>query len=306
MQIVKSSTNSVKTFTRLLSALSLSTLLLGQAVVAAPFSYEYADTVSFSDVFSVNNGDPVKVIVILDNGGTTRNSQTWTSADLKAVVFNFNNGTAVKTFCAPFDGGLVSSGGNFMSDGTGALTSVMTNWADNSVDTDFTTDMVMPEYGWYLKGVNNVYDESNGSFSVNFTDVGNMLTASNWATSTLTPSCPPPNAPTGLSATVASATQINLAWTDASSNETGFKIFRNGTELTPSPKVGADVATFSDTGLTCNTSYTYTVKATNVGGDSSNITANATTQACSAPVNAPIDLNFSKNPQTFAIEINIK
>jgi len=37
----------------------------------------------------------------------------------------------------------------------------------------------------------------------------------------------PPTAPTGLGATAASATQIDLAWTDISSNETGFIVERS-------------------------------------------------------------------------------
>jgi len=50
----------------------------------------------------------------------------------------------------------------------------------------------------------------------------------------------PPTAPSGLTATAVSQTQIDLLWTDNSSNETGFKIFRDTVELTPSPKVGAN------------------------------------------------------------------
>ncbi len=91
---------------------------------------------------------------------------------------------------------------------------------------------------------------------------------------------PLPNAPTGLNANAASQTQINLNWTDNSGDETGFKIFRNGVELLPSPKVGPNVTAFSDTGLTCGTTYSYQVKATNAGGDSSASAASGTTQAC--------------------------
>jgi len=99
-----------------------------------------------------------------------------------------------------------------------------------------------------------------------------------------TPACASgsPTAPGGLTATAISQTQINLLWTDNSSNETGFRIFRNGVELTPSPKVGANVTTFSDTGLTCGTTYTYEVKATNASGDSAGVTATATTPACAS------------------------
>ncbi len=117
---------------------------------------------------------------------------------------------------------------------------------------------------------------------------------------------PPPTAPTGLSATAASPTQIDLSWTDASSDETGFKIFRNGTELTPSPKVGAGTTTFSDTGLTCNTAYTFTVKATNADGDSTaaaTMPTTTTTSACTnGAVSAPI-FSTKEKPAVFSEEV---
>jgi len=93
-----------------------------------------------------------------------------------------------------------------------------------------------------------------------------------------------PAIPSNLNTTIVSQTEMTLNWTDNSDNETGFKIFRNGTELTPSPKVVANVTSFNDTGLTCATAYTYEVKATNANGDSAAISANATTQACPLPV----------------------
>ncbi len=109
----------------------------------------------------------------------------------------------------------------------------------------------------------------------------------------------PPTAPTGLTATAASATQINLSWTDNSSDETGFKIESPaGTALTTT---AANATSYNATGLTCNTSYTFVVKATNANGDSSSITANATTSACSTAVSAPI-FNFNKPAEIFASE----
>lgn len=117
---------------------------------------------------------------------------------------------------------------------------------------------------------------------------------------------PPPTAPSGLSASVASATQINLTWTDASSDETGFKIFNGATLLTTT---AAGTTSYSATGLTCNTAYTFTVKATNANGDSTAAVtspATTTTSACSTPVNAPVDLRFSKQVETFATEIELK
>jgi hypothetical protein len=87
----------------------------------------------------------------------------------------------------------------------------------------------------------------------------------------------PPNAPTDLTATAVSQTQIDLSWIDNSDDETGFKITRGGTLI---ETTAANVKTYSDTGLTCNTTYTYQVTAYNDNGDSTTIEATATTHAC--------------------------
>ncbi len=80
-----------------------------------------------------------------------------------------------------------------------------------------------------------------------------------------------PAAPSGLTATAASTTQINLTWTDNSSDETGFKIERKtgtGGTYAQIATVGASVTTYSNTGLAIGTNYFYRVRATNAGGDS--------------------------------------
>ena len=43
----------------------------------------------------------------------------------------------------------------------------------------------------------------------------------------------PPTAPTGLTATGVSTTQINLSWTASTDNVgvTGYRVFRNGTQV---------------------------------------------------------------------------
>ena len=98
---------------------------------------------------------------------------------------------------------------------------------------------------------------------------------------------PAPAAPSSLTATASSTSQINLTWTDNSGDETGFKIERCSgagcSAFTPIATVGANVASYSNTGLTAGTSYSYRVRAYNDGGDSGySNTASATTQ--SAPV----------------------
>jgi hypothetical protein len=80
-----------------------------------------------------------------------------------------------------------------------------------------------------------------------------------------------PGAPSGLAATVASSTQINLTWTDNSSNETGFKIQRSATTGGPWTDVtttAADAISYIDTGRTPGTPYYYQVIATDGVNDS--------------------------------------
>jgi predicted CXXCH cytochrome family protein len=107
--------------------------------------------------------------------------------------------------------------------------------------------------------------------------------ASNSASVSTTPAPTLPAAPSGLTATAASSTQINLTWTDNSNNETGFKVQRatnsGFTAGLTTFNIGANVTTYSNTGLTASTTYYYRVLATNTVGDSAvSGTASATTQ----------------------------
>jgi hypothetical protein len=91
----------------------------------------------------------------------------------------------------------------------------------------------------------------------------------------------PPAAPSALTATAVSTSQINLAWTDNSSNETGFKIERKtgaGGTYAEIATVGANITSYNNTSLSSNTQYYYRVRATNASGDSAyTAEANATT-----------------------------
>ena len=96
-----------------------------------------------------------------------------------------------------------------------------------------------------------------------------------------TPSSGAPTAPSNLTATAVSRSQINLAWNDNSSNESGFYIERapsGSTTFTQIASVGANVKTYSNTGLSTGTTYQYRVRAYNGSGNSGySNTASATT-----------------------------
>src|ERR1039458_587789 len=72
---------------------------------------------------------------------------------------------------------------------------------------------------------------------------------------------PTPRRPPGPS-----ASRIDLAWTDNSSNETGFIIERasssNFAGAVLVTTTAANATAYSDTGLTANTTYYYRVRAT--------------------------------------------
>ena len=78
------------------------------------------------------------------------------------------------------------------------------------------------------------------------------------------------SAPSNLRTTAASRTQINLVWTDNSSNEKGFAVERsaNGTSWSPIATVATNAVRYASRGLKGNTLYFYRVRALNSGGNS--------------------------------------
>jgi len=82
----------------------------------------------------------------------------------------------------------------------------------------------------------------------------------------------PPVGPNNLTATAASASQINLSWTALSTSGVVYDVFRSTTSgFTPSSTnqiATATAATYSDTGLAVNTTYYYVVEASNASGTS--------------------------------------
>jgi hypothetical protein len=169
--------------------------------------------------------------------------------------------------------------------GAGSQTGTLTRWGDYS---DLTVDPIDDCTFWYTQE----YIPANGSFnwrtrigSFKFPGCGGVPTPTPTPTPSGTPTptptptpsptptpTPPPAAPSNLTATAVSTSQINLAWTDNSNNEQGFKIERcqgNAcTNFVEIAQVGANVTTFPNTGLARNTRYRYRVRAFNGGGNS--------------------------------------
>jgi len=80
-----------------------------------------------------------------------------------------------------------------------------------------------------------------------------------------------PSTPQGLTAAAAGTGAVQLTWTDASANETGFRLERSsdgGTTYNVRTLLGAGAASFLDTGLVNPSSYKYRVLAFNDAGAS--------------------------------------
>jgi parallel beta-helix repeat protein len=79
-----------------------------------------------------------------------------------------------------------------------------------------------------------------------------------------------PGAPSNLAATPVDPLSITLSWTETSRNATGFLIERStdGVNFVQITSVPANLTSYTDTGLTSGTTYTYQIRAMNSAGDS--------------------------------------
>jgi chitodextrinase len=107
-----------------------------------------------------------------------------------------------------------------------------------------------------------------------------------------------PTVPASLSATAVSSTQINLSWTASTDNVgvTGYRVYRGGTQIATTTGTS-----YSNTGLTPSTTYSYTVAAYDAAGNISaqSAVARATTSAVVSPdsrtVGTSAELNTAVN-----------
>lgn len=153
---------------------------LSTSAISAQFSYQFSETVSFSSIAGINVGDNAVITVTLDNGGTTNESQIWTSFDLAIVNFNFGDGALDTTFFSGFDMGLVDTVGSFSTDAMGNLITAPSNWSDSSITNDVTRNpsAAFVTFSWFINGGNEIYAEDETFISIN--NVGNIDDASFW------------------------------------------------------------------------------------------------------------------------------
>jgi phosphodiesterase/alkaline phosphatase D-like protein len=154
-------------------------------------------------------------------------------------------------------------------------------WTDNSsAEQGFKIEVKIGASGVYTRiatvGANATTYASTGLeantqyfYRVRAYNVDGHSGYSNEASATTLPN--PPVAPSGLQGIPVSNTQIKLSWTDNSDNETGFKIERrlsSAIAYTLIATLGAGVTSYSSTGLSPNSTYSYRMYAYNASGNS--------------------------------------
>ncbi len=126
---------------------------------------------------------------------------------------------------------------------------------------------------FYLQSGSPVLNAGNPNIISGVTWMGALGTSGGGTSDTT-----PPSIPTNLKATAASASQIDLTWSASTDNVgvTGYKIYRNGTQIATTAGTS-----YSNTGLSAATSYSYSVAAYDAAGNTSgqSTPASATTLA---------------------------
>ncbi|HYK87865.1 MAG TPA: kelch repeat-containing protein [Acidobacteriota bacterium] len=188
--------------------------------------------------------------------------------------------------------------------------SIRLAWTDNSNnETSFKVERGTSLSGPFtqIATVNTnvtTYDDSGLSASTTYayrlrsSNPGGDSGYSNVASATTQAAVPPPSAPTGLTAVTQNSSAIQLAWTDNSTNETGFEVERAAAAAGPFYQIaslGANVTTFTDSGLVASSTYSYRILAFNSGGNSaySNVASAKTTASSSGGFPLSISLASS-------------
>jgi len=149
-------------------------------------------------------------------------------------------------------------------------------------------------YQWQKNGVNiagaasssyttpaTTTTDSGSTFDVVVTNTAGTVTSGTVTLTVNNAGGQPPSVPSGLTATAASSSQINLSWsasTDTTGTLAGYKIYRGGSQIATST-----TTSYQDTGLVASTTYGYTVAAYDTAGNTSaqSAGASATTLASS-------------------------
>ena len=179
------------------------------------------------------------------------------------------------------------------------------NWFNSAIATtniNFDPVILSPAGSIQKATVKGLSSGTNYYFGLKVRDEAyNWSPVSNWANATTTggTTMGVPNAPTNLTAITILYNQVTLSWTDNSSNEQGFRVYRKLTTDSNWPttyfSVGANVYNYTDTAVMPLTGYNYKVAAYNADGviESGAIIVSTPASGTQTGIpNAPTNLQF--------------
>jgi len=234
-------------------------------------------TVSGNYLATQNDDDSIQSTTEEDSGGRPANRYDYLE---HRWTFNINAGSIVSLFANAWvtNGSEDSFNIEYSSDGSNytAAFTVSSNSADNVQSA-------------ILAGVNGtVYirvkdtDSTRGNRNHQTLNIDHLYIRSENAVGGTVP-----DAPSNLSTTADSSSQISISWLDNSNNESGFTIARSldgssWSEVTPAAPLNA--TSYIDSGLNSETRYYYRVKAFNATGDSSYSNSHSATTSAAAAI----------------------
>jgi glucose/arabinose dehydrogenase len=236
---------------------------------------EFTAPVSRTVIVGSNNLLAVAPSQVLN--GTTYNFASWSQGGASSQMLVAPDGAA--TYTATFNAATSSipAAPTLVSGVVLPGAQVKLTWTDAS--TNETSFVFQRRYqGWIWEDL-AMTAAANATTATDTTSIGgvgyeyrvaakNASGTSPWSNGVLVDTsvigAQPPAAPTGLTAAAISNTRVDLAWTDNSANETGFRVERRvvGGTFAPLNTTGANIRAYSDLAAVAGTTYEYRVLAT--------------------------------------------
>ena len=131
----------------------------GTTAIAAPFEITFTGTISQSNYAEIRNGERFELTLVVDNGSTSAQGQTWDISHLQCAYWRMNNAGDVRLAQPLTPGSNVGAVGTITTDASGALVGMMSMVYSAPVFTyttaGFSTTM-LTNVMWYAHGFNPV------------------------------------------------------------------------------------------------------------------------------------------------------
>lgn len=172
--------------------------------------------------------------------------------------------------------GSMASQGSISAPALGSPGTVTVNFGPIPAGGSATATVLITVVSPLLSITNTVSVSSSTSDPIPSNNTASLVTPVNFA----------PGAPSSLTATAISASQINLAWLDNSVNESNFFVDRKtgaGGTWGLVATLGPNTTSYASVGLSMATTYFYRVRAANANGESANSNEASATTLTSGP-----------------------